>query len=80
MTTSVYIGAGTHIDRAAAMMIEAAKRGDGEAAAEFNGVALRATATSTPQEITAEYDRITAERAAAYRRSPEGIAAAPKQV
>lgn len=77
MSSMVEFAAGTHIDRAAEALVEMARR-EGEAIGRFNGVELSATRNTTPDAISAEYNRICEERAAAYRASPEGIAAAAR--
>ncbi len=74
MTAAIDFPAGTRIDDAAIMLVEAATR-DGSASCSFNGVELTATPTSAPAAIVAEYDRVCLERQEAYRKSPEGIAA-----
>lgn len=66
---------GTRIDDAAAMLAQAAWR-EGAAVGSFNGVELTATPASDAVAIVTEYNRLCAERQEAYRKSPEGIAAA----
>jgi hypothetical protein len=66
---------GTHIDRAACELVEAAKV-HGEAEGRFNDITLRALSSHTPGEIVAFYNVESELRAEVYRNSPEGKAAA----
>jgi hypothetical protein len=72
---TIEFGPGLHINEAARQLCDAA-RANGRASGSFNDIPLHATASTTPASIVACFERITAERAEAYRRSPEGIAAA----
>lgn len=66
---------GDHISHTAERLCEAAQE-HGAATAEFNGIELIARQGTTPDEVVASYDVQTAERRAAYVKSPEGIEAA----
>jgi hypothetical protein len=75
--TTVDFPAGLHIFEAATLLVEVALR-DGASVGVFNGVRLEATPERSAATIVADYDRISNERAEAYRRSPEGVAAAER--
>ncbi len=62
---------GMHISRAAEQLVEAAKK-HGAAEGSFNGIALRADATTTAAVLVAHYDAECEQRSEEYRRSPEG--------
>jgi len=68
-------GPGCHIKNAAEMLVAAAIE-HGEARGFFNEIELRATASDTPDQIVAKWDRDFEARAEAYRKSPAGIKAA----
>jgi hypothetical protein len=63
---------GEHISIFAERLCAARRRGT------FNDILLDGT-NSTPVQVAADYDRLSAERDEAWRRSPEGIAAAIRQ-
>lgn len=74
MHTLDFLG-GTSIGLAAQQLCEAAAE-HGGARGTFNDIELVATADSTPEAIADFYMEQSAARAAAYRKSPEGIRAA----
>jgi hypothetical protein len=76
MATEVHFAPGLHISEAATLLAREGKNGN--AFGVFNDIRLDATPASTIVAIVADYDRISKERAEAYRRSPEGIAAAQR--
>lgn len=64
-------GPGTHIERAAQMLVEAAAE-HGEAVGKFNDIELHAASGYAPAAIVTFYNEETARRSEAYRASPEG--------
>lgn len=70
-------GPGTHIDRAAEMLVAAAIE-HGAARGSFNEIELAASRNATPSEIVRLYHEECEARTEAYRKSPEGIAAAKR--
>lgn len=74
MNAVVIFDAGMHISAAAARLCGVAKD-QGSAVGDFNGIRLSADRSSTAEQIVAAFDRESAARAEAYRKSPEGIAA-----
>lgn len=76
-STPVRFLGGTNIENAAQELVAVANR-DGEAHGDFNDITLRAKRDDLPESIVAAYDRETKARAAAYRSSPEGKAAAER--
>lgn len=74
---SIFFGAGMHISAAAEKLVAGAQE-FGSARGAFNDIELTATRGTAAVDIVAEYDRLSNERADAYRRSPEGIAAAQR--
>lgn len=73
----VRFDAGMHITTAAELLAAAAKFGN--ARGRFNDIEMFATRGTTTAEIVAEWERQSAERAEAYRQSPEGIEAAQRR-
>lgn len=68
---------GMHIDDAAKKLCEVARQ-DGSAQGSFNEIRLSAAKTTTPETVVEQY-RLRCEAATkAYRKSPEGIAAAER--
>lgn len=65
---------GCPISKAARLLVEAATA-QGYAEGAFNGIILTASTDTRPESIVVAYDHECKERAAAYRASPEGIAA-----
>lgn len=63
--------AGTHIGRAAEMLVKAAAE-NGEATGSFNGIALWAGNGTTAEQIVSDFEKRQAAAAEAYRSSPEG--------
>jgi hypothetical protein len=68
-------GAGEHIVKAAASAIELAKASGDFVSFFFNDVQLVVSKDSTPEEVGAEYNRITDRRHKEYLASPAGKAA-----
>jgi hypothetical protein len=62
---------GTHIARAAAELVDAAKK-HGSAEGMFNDIHLLAEAETTPEAVVDFFTRATEARDDAYRKSPEG--------
>ncbi len=70
--TEVRFDAGQHVSGAAARLVEVAER-DGAAFGHFNEIQLQAVrGGAIAESIVADYDRLCAERSAAWRASPEG--------
>jgi hypothetical protein len=71
--------AGEPIARAAAQLVEAARE-HGSARGSFNEIELTAEAGTTVDQVLATWERENAERAEAYRKSPEGMAAERERI
>lgn len=76
---SVEFGVGCHIAKAAQMLVAAAKE-HGAAVGTFNDFRLEADANSTVEGVVANFDALREAAAEAYRKSPEGTAAAREAV
>lgn len=77
MSAAIRFCVGTPIADAAKQLCEAAAA-EGAAWGEFNGIRLEADGATTPNQIVATFDRMTAEQFKAWRESPAGIAAAER--
>jgi hypothetical protein len=68
----IKFGAGTHIDMAAKMLVDAVTKEGVPVQGKFNDILLIADTASTPDGIVAFWDQQSAIRAEEYRNSPEG--------
>lgn len=76
---TIDFSAGTHIDRAAMLLVAAAAE-HGEAQGSFNDIMLTAKAGAAPADVVDLFNRESAARAEAWRNSPEGKAAEQRRV